>query len=526
MKYIFLFGLLNLAVFSSAQNFTISNQTTFGGDQKDYVSSVIYTSDHSILVSGTTKSGATGDKTEVNRGGFDFLVVKYDLEYNEIWQKTIGGDAYDNSFDAIELSDASYLLAGFSASGISGDKTDPLIGAADYWLIKLDPNGEILWQKVYGAEGSNSINRILELNDGSIIVCGTSNADISGVKTENSKGGTDYWIIKIDTNGNIIWDRTIGSDASEYYPDVLKDENEDLYIVGYTFGNISGDKTENNYDNSQDVWVVKMDTDGNIIWDKTIGSNETEYSALAVYNSGYIYIAMGSDGEIGGLKTEANFNSTNGYTDTWLVKLDLDGNLIWDKTIGGIGPDGPSDIVALDNEHILLSNGSSSNISGNKTEDRIGHGDNWLVNIDVNANIIWDKTIGGLDGDYGARIALINENQFILAGNSTSGVGGNKTDYCRGEEDFWVYTLDVSQNINELTETSQELNIYPNPANNFVQIEWNVSSNQKIEIFNITGQEIYSNQLTDNNLKINVSSFEKGIYVLRVGNITKKLIIE
>ena len=508
-----------------AQNFNISNQVTFGGDKEDYINSIIHTKDNGILVAGPTYSGATDDKTDTSRGSYDYLVVKYDLDYNELWQKTIGGDASDYLFDAIELSDGSYLLGGYSASEISGDKTIVPIGGIDYWVVKLSPTGDIIWQNVYGGEGGDLVNSMLELNDGSIILCGTSSSNTSGTKTEDSKGGYDYWIVKIDANGNQIWDKTIGSSAYDKYPEIVKDNNEDLYIVGYTTGNISGDKTENNYDNSQDIWVVKIDTDGNILWDKTIGSNETEYTALAVYNSGYIYIASKSDGEIGGLKTEPNYNSTGGYTDIWLIKMDLQGNIIWDKTIGGTRGDLPSSISVIDDATLLLCNNSGSETSGDKSEDNIGWGDHWLVKIDTSGQIIWDKTIGGLEEDWAAQAIVVNENQFIIGGNSKSGISGDKTDYCRGEEDFWIYTLDVSQDILEYP-TASNFRIYPNPANDYLIFKNNSLKVKKGKIIDLTNKIVKQFTIETSDTKISIDDLSKGIYLVKIGNQTNKLIIQ
>ena len=492
----------------------------------DYVNSIIHTKDNSILVCGNSISGATGDKTGVNRGSFDYLVVKYDLNYNEIWQKTIGGDDYDNLFDAIELSDGAYLLGGLSYSGISGDKTNERIGNYDYWVIKLSQTGDILWQNVYGGNGSSGMNSMIELNDGSIVLCGTSNADASGTKTEDSKGGKDYWIIKIDANGNQIWDKTIGSSAYDYYPDIIIDNQDNLYIVGYTTGNVSGDKTENNYDNSQDVWIVKINIDGNIIWDKTIGSNEIEYSVKALYLHNNIYLAIASDGDVGGLKTEPNYNSTNGYTDTWLVKLDLDGNIIWDKTIGGTASDGPSDISPLDDTHILIANGSSSNMSGDKTEGNMGLSDNWLVKIDTSGNVIWDKTIGGFQDDNSPKIAIVDNTTLVIGGYSKSGIGGDKTNYCRGEEDLWIYTLDISEDISEYIINTDGFSIFPNPAGDFIQIESKSLIGEEINIYNMTGQEVFSNSKLTFNMRINISNFNKGIYLVKIGEQSKKIVKE
>ncbi len=517
MKKTLLIALIITVNFSIAQQFTIPNQITFGGNKSEFVKSIIHTYDNKIVVVGSSNSPVSFDKSEPNRGGgnqyMDFWVVKYDTDLNEIWQKTIGGEGLDKSACGIELSDHNYLIGGCSFSDISGDKTQAQIGSSDYWLIKLSQTGEILWQKVYGGEDGEGITDILELSDGSLILGGTSSSDISGDKSENSRGYSDCWIIKTDASGNKIWDKTIGSDYFDKNPQIFNDADNNIYLVATTRGNSSGDKTDDSFGDTEDAWLIKLDSEGNVLWDKTIGSYGDETGTI-LYHQNFIYLFMSSNSDIGGYKTEDHLGNYY-HMDYWVVKLDLDGNFIWDKTIGGTSGDWAIDIVAINETELLLSGQSRSQVSGNKSEPRVGLNDNWLVKIDTSGNILWDKTIGGNKTEYGFKVAVINPNEFMLAGASESDISGDKTGYCKGESDFWICKLDVSTDIPSF-QSKVSCNVYPNPSKDILYIDLEDKS-FKTQIYNTQGKLLSE---TENSNTISIKNLEQGIYLLKV--ITQK----
>ena len=128
------------------------------------------------------------------------------------WQKTIGGDNRDVASCVLTTTDNGTLIAGLSESSISGDKNDTSRGGTDIWLVKLSPSGILEWQKTIGGNEDDFVNSIIVANDGGYLLGGASFSDISGEKTENSRGGSDIWILKINESGTIEWQKTIGED--------------------------------------------------------------------------------------------------------------------------------------------------------------------------------------------------------------------------------------------------------------------------------------------------------------------------
>jgi hypothetical protein len=220
---------------------TIEWQNTIGGSSADYLQSIQQTTDGGYILGGYSASGISGDKTEASQG-YDYWVVKLTTTGTIEWQNTIGGN-YDDQLQSIQQTiDGGYILGGSSQSGISGDKTEASQGSVDYWVVKLTTTGTIEWQNTIGGSSTDYLQSIKQTTDGGYILGGYSNSDISGDKTEASQGIYDYWVVKLSTTGTIEWQNTIGG----YYDDQLQSIQQTTdggYILGgYSNSDISGDK--------------------------------------------------------------------------------------------------------------------------------------------------------------------------------------------------------------------------------------------------------------------------------------------
>ena len=184
-------------------------------------------------------------------------MVKLDASGNIEWQNTIGGSAWDYLHSVIQTSDRGYLLGGYSASGISGDKTEASLGATDYWVVKLDATGNIEWQNTIGGSSDDALFSVIQATDNGYMLGGYSASGISGDKTEASLGGTDYWVVKLDATGNIEWQNTIGGSSDDYLYSVIQNSDGDYLLAGYSYSGVSGDKTEANLGDA-DYWVIKL----------------------------------------------------------------------------------------------------------------------------------------------------------------------------------------------------------------------------------------------------------------------------
>ena len=262
-------------------NQNIEWQNTIGGTGDDRPYSISQTADGGYIIGGLSLSNASGDKSEDCLGFVDYWVVKLDASGNIEWENTIGGGIFGgNDYEVLEsliqTSDGGYILAGSSDNDISGDKTENSKGSVDYWVIKLNPVGLIQWQKTIGGSSYDAVYDIAKTNDGGFALIGTSESNISGDKTENSNGASDFWIIKFNASYDIEWQNTIGGDNFEEGYRIQQTIDGGYILGGTSRSDISGDKTENSF-GGLDFWVIKTNSTGNIEWQKTIGGEDEEW---------------------------------------------------------------------------------------------------------------------------------------------------------------------------------------------------------------------------------------------------------
>ncbi|QHT68237.1 hypothetical protein GXP67_17105 [Rhodocytophaga rosea] len=172
----------------------------FGGSNEDRAKKIIPTADGGFLVGGHSYSSISGDKTAANKGAIDYWVVKISSDGTKQWDKSFGGDGFDDLTSLIQTSDGGFLLAGHSDSGVGGDKSQASKGDSDYWIVKTTSDGTKQWDKSFGGDGFDDLTSLIQTSDGGFLVGGHSYSGISGDKTAANKGADDYWIVKITSN--------------------------------------------------------------------------------------------------------------------------------------------------------------------------------------------------------------------------------------------------------------------------------------------------------------------------------------
>ncbi|HNR21331.1 MAG TPA: hypothetical protein PKL45_15215, partial [Bacteroidia bacterium] len=380
-------------------------QNTIGGSGNDQLHSLQQTTDGGYILGGYSSSNISGDKTELSNGGFDYWMVKTDAVGSIQWQSTIGGNNDDYLKYIRQTIDGGYILGGYSNSNISGDKAENCIGNNDYWIIKTDATGNIQWQNTIGGSRRDELRSIQQTTDGGYILGGYSQSNISGDKTENNLGSGspitgDYWVVKIDAIGNIQWQNTIGGSLDDALCLIEQTSDGGYILGGYSYSNLSGDKTENS-NGWYDYWIVKTDFAGSIQWQNTIGGSNLDYlySVKQTPDGGYILGGF-SDSDISGDRTEIG----NAGFDYWIIKTGSTGNLQWQNIIGGNGDDIllPS-IEQTDDGSYILGGYSTSNIGGDKTENNLDSAqmstDFWIIKLTNNYNLLTGKAFLDLNSN-------------------------------------------------------------------------------------------------------------------------------
>ena len=303
----------------------------------------------------------------------DYTIYRYDELGNELWSQVYEGDKDGDELQVIlPLSDGNFLLGGSSGSGVFGAKSDPSRGGKDFWIIKVDEFGNQLWDKTYGGDGEDLLTEMLILDDESILLLGTSSSNNSGEKSQASRGGKDFWIVNIDQSGEVLWDKTIGGSRKDDFKGAIKLSDRTILMTGISQSPASGEKTQTGLGG----WVVKINQSGEVIWDRSYGGFKDEIVKAQEYPSGELLL--------GG-------TLSNAY---WIAKTTAEGDIIWSKQMGGgITRHSLLQMLLLPNEHILLGGISDANLTHYKSQYRLStFGDYWLIEFDAQGSKVWDLT--------------------------------------------------------------------------------------------------------------------------------------
>lgn len=267
-------------------------QKSFGGSGMDFMQSVQLTADGGFILAGVSNSPKSEQKKHDNRGGDDLWIIKLDAKGNEQWQRTIGGNGQEQVAAIRRTKDGGYIVGGSSSSGKSEDKTEDNYGDMDYWVIKLTSNGNIEWQKTYGGKNLDQLKTVEQTADGGYIIGGYSNSPASGNKLNDNIGTGDYWILKTDKNGAIEWQRTLGADGDDNLTALIQCKMGGYLLGGSSNSNASHDKSKSN-GKGTDFWVVRLDADGQTIWQETYNYGNTDLLTSIIENDDHTFLIGG-----------------------------------------------------------------------------------------------------------------------------------------------------------------------------------------------------------------------------------------
>ncbi len=411
----------------------------FGGNASDAGRFVQQTVDGGYVAFGSSSSDASGDRSEATRGGSDYWLVKMDANGTKVWDRRFGGSASDVGAAVQQTRDGGYILGGDSQSGVGGDKTQASRGLADYWIVKVDANGVKQWDRRFGGTSWEFLYQVLQTQDGGYLLGGYSVSGAGGDRTEASRGNADFWIVKTDGNGTKQWDRRFGGTEADYLESMCQAADGGYLLGGSSISGLGGDKSEGSR-GGYDYWIVKVDTNGVKQWDKRFGGGADEqFSSLQPTTDGGFLLGGHTSSGVGGDKTEAS----RGDSDFWIVKTDANGTKQWDKRFGGTEADLVGSICQATDGGYLLAGSSESGVGGDKSEGTRGEFDYWLVKVDARGRKKWDRRFGGTESEYLKGVWQTREGGYILGGYSHSEADGDKSQASRGGRDYWIVKMAV-----------------------------------------------------------------------------------
>ncbi|MFC1972623.1 hypothetical protein ACFLVE_04395 [Chloroflexota bacterium] len=364
---------------------------TYGGiPAEEHADSVQQTSDGGYIVSGRTESFGAGD--------MDFWVLKLTSGSSIEWQKAYGGINDDHTHSMQQTSDGGYIVVGCTESFGAGDN--------DAWILKLNAQGTVEWQKTYGGTNYDWAMSVQQTVDGGYILAGGTESFGAGYE--------DAWILKLNSQGTIVWQKTYGGTSDDWADSVQQTTDGGYIVVGSTESFGAG---------YEDGWIFKLNSQGSVEWQMTFGSS--------IDSDSIHFIQQTSDGGYIAAGWTESFGA--GGEDAWLLKLDSQGIITWQKTYGGTSDDWAESVQQTsDGGYIVV--GCTESFGA-------GDVDGWIFKLSSQGSVQWQKTYGGSNWDYTYSIQQTSNGGYIVAGETLSFGAGNG--------DCWILKLDESGDIPE-----------------------------------------------------------------------------
>jgi hypothetical protein len=466
----------------------------------------------------------------------DIFIVKYDSYGNVIWAKNAGGGNYDIVSDIAVDANGNTYVTGYFLSNTVTFGTDTLIrsGNAGMFVVKYDTSGIVLWARSASGGSNYGYAIAVDLNGNSYVTGDFTNSlvifDSDTLTNDTSAVFGDIFIVKFDTIGNTIWAKSAGGSDDDYGSSIAVDDSNNIYVTGYFFSrniafgtDILTSNTAGNPGAVSNIFLVKYDAYGNVVWGKCAGGGYgDEASGVAVDYSSNIYITgkFTNSTIVFGHDT---LTSNGGY-EIFIVKYDASGNVVWAKSAGGIYDDYSSAIAVNVNSNTYISGSfESPNISfGSDTLINTGGKDIFVTKYDALGNVVWTKNASGNLDDNSCSIAVDeNDNCYITGGFNSPNISFNSinltNDTTDGSLDMFIARIgSATTYIKENNEI--DIFVYPNPIEvHATLITESVLKNTHLIIQNIWGQSVKEiDELFGNSVYFNCDDLPSGLYCIRL----------
>ena len=454
---------------------------TFGGSGKEAGQSITTTPDGGYVLTGTTASD-DGDFEGMNKGWYDIFVIKLGSRGELQWKKTFGGAGNELGHCIVNTLDGGYVLTGLYSS-TNGDFEGMKRGYYDIFVVKLDSGGDVQWKKTFGGSGNDRGWSISLAPDGGCVVTGdfrSNDGDFEGM----NRGNSDIFVIKLGSRGDLQWKKTLGGVHAETSYAITTTPDGDCIGTGETISN-SGDfmGVRREY---ADIFVTKLGPGGDVKQKMVFEGSAPELGrSIAVTPDGGCVLTGSS--KVGVYPAEY---------DIFIIKLDSGGDVQWQKTFGGSDDDISYSItVSLDGGCVIT--GETNSRDGDfESVNRVWlRTDIFIIKLNAQGHLQWKRTFGGAGSNRGNCIATTHDGGYVLTGESLSKdgefVGMNK-----GGFDIFVLKLDAHGNlniptsVNDQTDNSSPLTVSPNPFSSVSNVSYSLDqpSHVRIEVVNSIGE--------------------------------------
>ena len=397
---------------SANQIVSIHEISTLGGTKNESGQSVVATSDGGFAVLGYSQS-MDGDLLNKSNISYDFWLIKYNFNGEQEWQKVYGGSSDDRGYDIILSNDNNMVIFGSSKSA-DGDVSSNA-GSNDFWIAKISNSGAIIWEKSLGYNGSDNGYSVIQTIDNGYLLLGVLDVTASDGEGNNRissyrHAGGDYWAVKLDSNGILEWSRYFGGNFTDTSYAACQTQGGDYIIIGSSDSN---DIDISNNKGTYDFWIIKISSEGNLIWEKSYGGSEIDEALDITPTTDGNFIVCGNT-----RSNNIDVSSNNGAADIWILKITPNGEILWEKTYGGNSFEAAKSVhQTTDNGFIIAGNSRSNN---NDLTENNGQNDAWIFKINQDGILQWQTSIGGSNIDLLMDSTQLQDGSIVAVGNTSS----------------------------------------------------------------------------------------------------------
>jgi hypothetical protein len=463
-------------------------------------------------------------------GTYDIWIVNIDSIGSIIWEKCYGGSDGETIEKIIKKSDDEIFLFGYTFS-TDGDVQSYNHGESDLWVVKINGIGDTLFEKCYGSPGPDDPrDMILTPDGGFVLLCRIA---ASGGDVTQYYGSWDNWMCKCDSLGNIEWEKTIGNEWLDSGMQMLINSEGHIMMIGAAahYGGIVDCDAE---DYMGDVWLVELDMEGNVLWQRCYGGSSYELGyVIRELEDGYIFAVScySADGDVTGHHGPGG-DPPVGKSDIWVVRINDQGDITWQKSLGGYDYETPYFIDQVSDGGFIVigtTNSNDGDVSGNHALPESGYHDIWMVKLGNAGDLEWQKCIGGMGDERFESVHSVvkkGDYNYVIAAE-TNYKSGNDDIQCdihaNGDYDAWVFEIDTldTTDVIETLNINNAMRVYPNPAKEYVVFECKglQAKQQKqfsIQIVTVLGQVIETLEIKGDKTVWVTEGVMQGVYLYKI----------
>lgn len=502
-------AVLFFSTISTAQD--VLWEKSYGGIHSEYLFDAVPTADYGFILAGSSLSGKSGDKDTETMGDLDYWIWKMDENGDLDWQRRYGGSGADYLNSIRCTADGGYILAGTSDSPKGGDKREEGSGQEDIWVIKLNAEGGEQWQKTLGGSGRDVLKTVRPTGDGGYIIGGSTESRVSGSKTALHYGSLDYWVVKLDAGGAVEWQKSYGGRYTDQLESIEPTRDGGYIIGGRSNSPLSGNKAQDAYGEG-DFWLLKLNGSGEIEWQRTLGGEGDDHLSILIESmDGGFYAGGSSRSGIYGVKDVANGKGS----DFWLIKLSEIGEIVWQETYDFGENDRLASMVADADGSLLIGGHAKTETTGLSRSDSEGIDDFIALKITDKGEELWRRTVGSTEEDNLRTLVETRDGGYLLVGTS-HGKASRDKNTGKGLADFWAVKLRDGEK--EEKERFVGLEAFPNPAGAHTTIVVNHEFEQgTLRLYDLNGRQVLSFPVQHRLVPVNLQGLSTGVYIITVG---------